>query len=76
MSLLEVKGLTIEFVSDGVWQPTVTDVSFDLEPGELLALVGESGCGKSVSCMSLARLLPEPRYRRYLRTGMLQTEKP
>ncbi len=60
MSLLEVKGLTIEFVSDGVWQPTVTDVSFDLEPGELLALVGESGCGKSVSCMSLARLLPEP----------------
>jgi len=58
MALLEVKHLSVEFQTDGVRQPTVTDVSFQLNKGELLSLVGESGCGKSVSCMSLARLLP------------------
>ncbi len=57
MPLLRVKNLSIEFVSDGQAVPTVTDVSFHLERGELLALVGESGCGKSISCLSLARLL-------------------
>ncbi len=56
--LLEVKNLSVEFVTDGVRQPTVTDVSFHLKKGELLSLVGESGCGKSISCLSLARLLP------------------
>ncbi len=60
MAILNVEGLTIEFKVDGVWLPAVTDVSFSLERGEILALVGESGCGKSVTCMSLARLLPEP----------------
>lgn len=56
--LLEVKHLSVEFVMDGVRQPTVTDVSFHLNRGELLSLVGESGCGKSISCLSLAQLLP------------------
>lgn len=60
MCLLSVESLTIEFRTDGRWMPTVTDLSFSLGKGEILALVGESGCGKSVSCMSLARLLPEP----------------
>ena len=60
MAILKVEGLTIEFQMEGGIQPTVTDVSFSLEKGEILALVGESGCGKSVSCMALARLLPEP----------------
>ena len=60
MAILKVEGLTIEFQMEGRIQPTVTDVSFSLEKGEILALVGESGCGKSVSCMALARLLPEP----------------
>ncbi len=60
MALLNVDGLTIEFQMEGRIQPTVTDLSFSLEKGEILALVGESGCGKSVSCMALARLLPEP----------------
>ena len=58
MALLEVNNLSLEFRSDGRWTPVVSDVSFQVKQGEILALVGESGCGKSVSCLSLARLLP------------------
>ena len=58
MALLEVKDLTIEFLSEGRLLSTVTGISFHLERGELLALVGESGCGKSISCLALTRLLP------------------
>jgi oligopeptide/dipeptide ABC transporter ATP-binding protein len=60
MPLLEVKNLSVEFMSGGRRLPAVTDVSFSLEKGGTLALVGESGCGKSVTCLSLAKLLPEP----------------
>jgi oligopeptide/dipeptide ABC transporter ATP-binding protein len=60
MKLLNVDNLSVDFMVDGKWLPAVSNVSFDLEKGEILALVGESGCGKSVTCMSLARLLPEP----------------
>ncbi len=60
MSLLEVDNLSIDFMVDGCWLPAVSDVSFTLERGEVLSIVGESGCGKSVTCLSLARLLPEP----------------
>ncbi len=60
MDELIVNHLSIEFQSEGRLLPAVTDLSFHLEKGEILALVGESGCGKSISCMSLARLLPEP----------------
>ena len=61
MKILEVKDLSIGFVSGkNKVTPTVSDVSFQLEQGEILALVGESGCGKSISCMSLAKLLPSP----------------
>ena len=59
MPLLEVKNLNVSFLSDGKLLPAVSDVSFTVEPGEILALVGESGCGKSITCMSLAKLLPE-----------------
>ena len=59
MPLLEVKNLNVSFLSDGRLLPAVSDVSFTVEPGEILALVGESGCGKSITCMSLAKLLPE-----------------
>jgi oligopeptide/dipeptide ABC transporter ATP-binding protein len=58
MALLEVKDLSVSFLSDGKLLPAVSDVSFSVEEGEILALVGESGCGKSITCMSLARLLP------------------
>jgi oligopeptide/dipeptide ABC transporter ATP-binding protein len=60
MALIQVEGLSIEFQVENEWLPVVTDVSFSLNKGEILALVGESGCGKSVTSMSLARLLPEP----------------
>ena len=60
MSILEVNNLSIEFQVDGKWLSAVNDISFDVKKGEILALVGESGCGKSVTCMSIARLLPEP----------------
>lgn len=60
MSLLDVKKLSIDFQVEGQWLPAVSDLSFHVNQGEILAIVGESGCGKSVTCMSLARLLPEP----------------
>lgn len=60
MNILEVKKLSIEFQVEGKWLPAVNDLSFYVKQGEILAIVGESGCGKSVTCMSLAKLLPEP----------------
>ena len=58
MALLEVKNLSIGFRSGARSVPVVSNVSFELEAGEVLALVGESGCGKSISCLSLTSLLP------------------
>ena len=58
MSLLSVRNLTTKFKADGQWLEAVSDVSFDLQPGEILGLVGESGCGKSTTAYSLMRLLP------------------
>ena len=60
MPILEVRNLTIEFLNGGKYTQAVSGISFQLNEGELLALVGESGCGKSISCLSLARLLPCP----------------
>ena len=74
MSVLKVDSLSIEFKVEGSWLPAVTDVSFSLERGQILALVGESGCGKSVTCMSLARLLPEPPAR--VVSGKIELEGP
>jgi len=60
MALLEVDNLSIEFRMAGQWYPVVSDVTFSVDEGEVVALVGESGCGKSVTCLSLAQLLPMP----------------
>ena len=57
MSLLSVQNLTAEFHSGGRWLEAVSDVSFDLQRGEILGLVGESGCGKSTIAYSVMRLL-------------------
>jgi peptide/nickel transport system ATP-binding protein len=56
--LLSVRGLGIRFkTSHGVWQAT-RKVSFDIAPGERVGIVGESGCGKTITGLSILRLLP------------------
>ena len=59
-SLLEVKNLTTRFYTqDGVVN-AVNGISYALDEGETLGIVGESGCGKSVSMLSVMRLIPDP----------------
>ncbi|MBT3264438.1 MAG: ABC transporter ATP-binding protein [Acidiferrobacteraceae bacterium] len=58
--LLEVKNLKTQFFTSAGVVRAVDDVSYDVEEGETLAVVGESGCGKSVSAMSILRLIPWP----------------
>jgi peptide/nickel transport system permease protein len=58
-SLLSVRGLTIAFASGSRDIPVIRDVSFDLAPGEALGIVGESGCGKTVTTRALLGLLPD-----------------
>src|SRR3954468_9962721 len=58
--VLEVKNLkTVFFTNSGLFK-AVDDVSFNVRRGETLAIVGESGCGKSVSALSIMRLVPNP----------------
>ena len=56
-TLLSIKNLKTYFVTDEAVLKAVDDVSFDVKEGETLGVVGESGCGKSVSCMSIVRLV-------------------
>src|SRR5881296_3046677 len=60
MPLLEIKNLKLEFGSGGAAVRAVDDVSLRVDAGETVCLVGESGCGKSVTALSIARLLPSP----------------
>jgi oligopeptide/dipeptide ABC transporter ATP-binding protein len=60
MSLLEVKNLQTHFQTRAGLVRAVNGVSFHLESGELLGLVGESGCGKSITALSIMRLISPP----------------
>ena len=57
--LLAVRDLSVSFLQGGRVTPAVHKVSFELYPGETLALVGESGSGTSVTALSTVRLLPD-----------------
>jgi oligopeptide transport system ATP-binding protein len=59
-SLLEIRNLTTRFYTqDGVVN-AVNGISYNVDEGEILGVVGESGCGKSVSMLSVMRLIPDP----------------
>src|SRR5215831_8785076 len=59
-TLLEVRDLKTYFFTQAGVVKAVDGVSYDLAEGETLGLVGESGCGKSVSALSIMRLVPDP----------------
>ena len=59
-SLLEVRNLSTSFFTENGEIRSVQDVSFHIDAGETLALVGESGCGKSVTALSIMQLLEHP----------------
>lgn len=58
--LIDISDLTIRFDTDEGAFLAVENISFHVDPGEIVGLVGESGCGKSVTALSLLRLIPSP----------------
>ncbi|MCV9967622.1 ABC transporter ATP-binding protein [Pararhizobium sp. BT-229] len=63
--LLSVRNLNVQFRANDSLVHIVRDVSFEVRAGEILALVGESGCGKSVSSLAVMRLLSDPKTTRF-----------
>ena len=59
-TLLEVRNLRTHFFTEEGTVKAVDDISYDLNEGEFVAIVGESGCGKSVNALSIMRLVPNP----------------
>jgi peptide/nickel transport system ATP-binding protein len=59
-SLLKIEDLSVDFISDNSITQAVKNISFDVNRGEITAIVGESGCGKTVTSLSILQLLPAP----------------
>ena len=70
--ILEVRQLATSFHTERGWQQAIDGVSFDVYQGEILCIVGESGCGKSVTSQSIMRLYDERRLVRYSGTVKLE----
>ena len=60
MALLEIKGLKVHFRTDEGWLHAVDGVDISVDRGETVCVVGESGCGKTVTAMTVLKLLPMP----------------
>jgi len=58
--ILKIRDLSVSFATDNGPAKVIEEVSFSMDHGQTLGLVGESGCGKSVTAMSIIRLLPSP----------------
>ena len=69
--LLNVRNLVVNFNTEYGEVNAVRDISFDLKKGETLAIVGESGCGKSVLCKSIMKILPQ---NGYIQSGEIEFE--
>ncbi len=59
-ALLDVRDLEVEFDTQDGRVRVLDDVSFALAPGEVLGIVGESGCGKSMTALAILGLVPKP----------------
>ena len=76
MALLEINDLaTYFFTQEGVVK-AVDGISYELAEGEVLGVVGESGCGKSVSALSIMRLVANPPGRDCRRAGHFRGRRP
>ncbi|RHX87872.1 ABC transporter ATP-binding protein [Leptospira stimsonii] len=57
-NLLQVKNFSLDLLSENRWLPVLQNLTFEVKEGEILSLIGESGCGKSLTALALTRLIP------------------
>ena len=74
--ILQIENLTTAFDTDAGRMTAVDGVSFKVPRGETVGIVGESGCGKSVTAFSITRLLPQPRHLHVMDHRLVQSQAP